>query len=99
LRKPLAVLSVIAVVAVAAIWFLGAGGEPAESRRTDVVVGMQLEPPVLDPTINPAAAIAQITQLNIFEGRPYLYLSLAGWGEIRRRNGFRFWGREVHVCA
>ena len=68
MRNPLAVLSVIVVVAVAAIWFLGSGGDPGDSRRTDVVVGMQLEPPVLDPTINPAAAIAQITQLNIFEG-------------------------------
>lgn len=40
----------------------------AEGRRTSVVVGLQLEPPVLDPTINPAAAIAQITLINVFEG-------------------------------
>ena len=33
-----------------------------------VRVALQLEPPVLDPTINPAAAIAQITHLNVYEG-------------------------------
>ena len=43
------------------------------SNNTDedlnsVSIGLQLEPPVLDPTINPAAAIAQITLINIFEG-------------------------------
>jgi peptide/nickel transport system substrate-binding protein len=39
----------------------------AQARRA-VVIGMALEPPVLDPTINAAAAIAEITQLNIYEG-------------------------------
>ncbi len=39
----------------------------AQAKRS-VVIGLALEPPVLDPTINPAAAIAEITQLNIYEG-------------------------------
>ncbi|MFO1469025.1 MAG: ABC transporter substrate-binding protein [Steroidobacteraceae bacterium] len=32
-----------------------------------IVLGMQLEPPVLDPTINPAAAIAELLQDNVYE--------------------------------
>ncbi len=41
----------------------------AQAQTKDqVVIGMQLEPPVLDPTVNPAAAIGEITQLNIYEG-------------------------------
>src|ERR1700723_4057755 len=33
-----------------------------------VVIGMQLEPPILDPTANPAAAISEILYGNVFEG-------------------------------
>jgi peptide/nickel transport system substrate-binding protein len=33
-----------------------------------VIVGMQLEPPVLDPTANPAAAISQALYGNLYEG-------------------------------
>src|SRR5690606_31417031 len=33
-----------------------------------IVIGMALEPPGLDPTIAPAAAIGEITHYNIFEG-------------------------------
>jgi peptide/nickel transport system substrate-binding protein len=33
-----------------------------------VIIGMQLEPPVLDPTANPAAAISEILYGNVFEG-------------------------------
>jgi peptide/nickel transport system substrate-binding protein len=33
-----------------------------------VTIGMQLEPPVLDPTANPAAAISEILYGNVFEG-------------------------------
>ena len=42
--------------------------QPCDVEKQSVSVGLQLEPPVLDPTINPAAAIAQITLINIFEG-------------------------------
>ncbi len=46
----------------------GAGHDAAAQTRRAIVIGMTLEPPVLDPTINAAAAIAEITQLNIYEG-------------------------------
>ncbi|MBX3530741.1 MAG: ABC transporter substrate-binding protein [Rhizobiaceae bacterium] len=40
----------------------------AEAARTDLVVGMVLEPPHLDPTAGAAAAIDEVTYANIFEG-------------------------------
>ena len=40
----------------------------AAAQRTDVVVGMQLEPPILDPTAGAAAAIDEVTYANVFEG-------------------------------
>jgi peptide/nickel transport system substrate-binding protein len=33
-----------------------------------VTIGMQLEPPILDPTANPAAAISEVLDGNVFEG-------------------------------
>jgi peptide/nickel transport system substrate-binding protein len=33
-----------------------------------VIIGTQLEPPILDPTANPAAAISEILYGNVFEG-------------------------------
>ena len=47
---------------------MGCGEESAVVRSTSVAVGLQLQPPVLDPTINPAAVIAQITLINVYEG-------------------------------
>ena len=38
------------------------------SARTDIIVGMQLEPPNLDPTGGAAAAIDEVVYANIFEG-------------------------------
>jgi peptide/nickel transport system substrate-binding protein len=40
----------------------------AEAARSDVSVGMQLEPPNLDPTAGAAAAIDEVTYANVFEG-------------------------------
>ncbi len=40
----------------------------AMAAQTDIVVGMQLEPPHLDPTSAAAGAIDQVTYANIFEG-------------------------------
>ena len=40
----------------------------AAAARTDLVVGMVLEPPHLDPTAGAAAAIDEVTYANIFEG-------------------------------
>lgn len=39
----------------------------AEGRKDSMVLGMQLEPPGLDPTAGAAAAIAEIVQYNVFE--------------------------------
>ena len=43
-------------------------GAWAQTRRDSVVLGMVLEPPGLDPTVAPAAAIGEIVHYNIFEG-------------------------------
>jgi peptide/nickel transport system substrate-binding protein len=40
----------------------------AQSRKDSAIIGMTLEPPGLDPTIAPAAAIGEIVHLNILEG-------------------------------
>jgi peptide/nickel transport system substrate-binding protein len=48
----------------AAAMLIAAG---AQAARTDVVVGMQLEPPNLDPTGGAAAAIREIVYANVFE--------------------------------
>lgn len=40
----------------------------AAAQRTDIVVGMQLEPPHLDPTAGAAAAIDEVVYANVFEG-------------------------------
>ena len=41
---------------------------PAWAAKDTLVLGMRLEPPGLDPTTGAAAAIAQITLYNVFEG-------------------------------
>jgi len=57
-------------------WTLGAAcaavlallpGFAQAQTRTDLVVGMQLEPPNLDPTASAAAAIAEVTLVNLYE--------------------------------
>ncbi|MEM1272866.1 MAG: ABC transporter substrate-binding protein [Pseudomonadota bacterium] len=50
----------------AAILTLCAG--VACAQRTDITVGMQLEPPNLDPTGGAAAAIDEVVYANVFEG-------------------------------
>jgi len=40
----------------------------AFAARTDIVVGLQLEPPTLDPTSGAAAAIDEVVYANVFEG-------------------------------
>jgi ABC-type dipeptide/oligopeptide/nickel transport system permease component/ABC-type transport system substrate-binding protein len=48
---------------------LGSGGARAAAPAADAAaIGMQLEPPVLDPTVNPAAAISEALYGNLFEG-------------------------------
>ena len=53
-------------IALAAGLMLVAGA--AFAQRTDIVVGMQLEPPNLDPTAGAAAAIDEVVYANVFEG-------------------------------
>ena len=53
-------------LALAAGLMLAAGA--AAAQRTDIVVGMQLEPPNLDPTAGAAAAIDEVVYANVFEG-------------------------------
>src|SRR5690606_3625392 len=40
----------------------------AHAQRTDLVVGVVLEPPHLDPTAGAAAAIDEVVYANVFEG-------------------------------
>ncbi|WP_290886791.1 ABC transporter substrate-binding protein [Hoeflea sp.] len=44
------------------------GATPALAARTDATIGMQLEPPNLDPTGGAAAAIDEVLYANVFEG-------------------------------
>ena len=50
----------------AAVLFLSASA--VNAAQTDVTIGMQLEPPNLDPTGGAAAAIDEVVYANIFEG-------------------------------
>jgi peptide/nickel transport system substrate-binding protein len=43
-------------------------GTPALAARTDIVLGIRLEPPHLDPTAGAAAAIAEVVYNNVFQG-------------------------------
>lgn len=45
-----------------------ASASPALAARTDLVLGVVLEPPHLDPTAGAAAAIDEILYANVFEG-------------------------------
>jgi peptide/nickel transport system substrate-binding protein len=47
---------------------LGLGVAPAMAAKMDATIGMQLEPPNLDPTGGAAAAIDEVVYANIFEG-------------------------------
>ncbi len=40
----------------------------AQTRKDSVVIGMTLEPPVMDPTANAAAAVGEIVHYNVLEG-------------------------------
>src|SRR5688500_4767226 len=60
LQRRAAVLVLIAMAA--------ATGVQAQARKDAVVIGMTLEPPGLDPTVAPAAAIGEIVHYNVLEG-------------------------------
>ena len=52
----------------AATMLVLASGTCAFAARTDLVLGMVLEPPHLDPTAGAAAAIDEVVYTNVFEG-------------------------------
>ena len=53
---------------IAATALVLAAGTSAFAARTDLVLGMPLEPPHLDPTAGAAAAIDEVLYANVFEG-------------------------------
>ena len=59
LRSNTIILSAAAVLAMSAT---------ANAGRTDLTLGMVLEPPHLDPTAGAAAAIDEVVYANVFEG-------------------------------
>jgi peptide/nickel transport system substrate-binding protein len=59
--RPLAAVSALAMA-------IGLAVVPAHAARTDISVGMVLEPPNLDPTAGAAAAIDEVVYANIFQG-------------------------------
>jgi peptide/nickel transport system substrate-binding protein len=62
MRKPLIMLALAALAATTAV-------APAMAQaRTDIKIGLVLEPPNLDPTAGAAAAIDEVVYANIFEG-------------------------------
>jgi len=58
------------ITAALTLALLGAlsGPSPAQDKKTSVVLAMILEPPSLDPTTAPSAAIGEIVHYNILEG-------------------------------
>jgi peptide/nickel transport system substrate-binding protein len=56
------------VTAVAVAGMLATPLAQAQARKDSAIIGIVLEPPGLDPTIAPAAAIGEIVHLNILEG-------------------------------
>ena len=57
-----------ACLAIMAAFAVGAGAPAAAAPRTDLNVGVRLEPPHLDPTGGAAAAIGEIVYANVLEG-------------------------------
>jgi ABC-type dipeptide/oligopeptide/nickel transport system permease component/ABC-type transport system substrate-binding protein len=79
-RGPRAALLAAASLLAASLVVLGSCCAPTAARAAQTVtIGMQLEPPVLDPTANPAAAISEALYGNVFEG----LVQLAGDGSVR----------------
>ena len=60
--------SLIAGIALAALAVTAAGPAGAQAKKDSIVLGMVLEPPALDPTTAPAAAIGEIVHYNVLEG-------------------------------
>jgi peptide/nickel transport system substrate-binding protein len=65
-RRTLTALA--AASAVAGLFAAVAPAAHAQARKDAVTIGMVLEPPGLDPTVAPAAAIGEIVHYNVLEG-------------------------------
>jgi len=63
MRKPIHLLALAAALAIGALPVAAFG-----QARTDITLGMVLEPPNLDPTAGAAAAIDEVVYANVFEG-------------------------------
>ncbi|QDZ02900.1 ABC transporter substrate-binding protein [Nitratireductor mangrovi] len=63
----------------AAVAFALASTTASLAARTDIVVGVVLEPPHLDPTAGAAAAIDEVVYANVFEG----LTRIGSGGEVR----------------
>ena len=61
-------IAILARIVLPALAGLPAEAGATEAARTDVVVGMSIEPPGLDPTIAAPVAIGQVTWQNLYEG-------------------------------
>jgi peptide/nickel transport system substrate-binding protein len=59
-------MKLMVVLASSAVFAISAG--LAHAAKSDITIGMQLEPPHLDPTSAAAGAIDQVVYANIFEG-------------------------------
>ena len=73
MNRRMVALVVATIIVAGGVWYATRQvGNQTETQkpaaRDSVVIGMALEPPGLDPTIAPAAAIGEIVHLNIFEG-------------------------------
>ncbi len=55
-------------ILLAAVCGVAMAAASAEAAETEITLGMQLEPPHLDPTAGAAAAIREVTYANVFEG-------------------------------
>ncbi|MBN9070198.1 MAG: ABC transporter substrate-binding protein [Rhizobiales bacterium] len=56
------------ILVAAAVLGMASASTAALAARTDIVVGVVLEPPHLDPTAGAAAAIDEVVYANVFEG-------------------------------
>ena len=56
---------------------------PLYAEKNSVVIGMQLEPPNLDPTGGAAAAIDEVVYSNVYEGLTRFRISV-GWFNLKQ---------------